>query len=250
MPARILVTSGITAGHRYWIDEAVMRIGSDSACAIILPSVELPPHAATLEFRKGKYYVHNKSSLPQQLNGHPLAPTASAVWQPQQSLQLASDVVLILEIEGDPAPSIESAKPQAHEEDYDPVTAAVSANAASAAPVANKSSAQIMQVAIIGICLLGCGLLLMRNKMPKTKSAKPALSFSQVVEQSQAALPEETRLLQYSKAMLLRNRKKDAREWLYVLRDRLLARQAVLRTQGQPTELPILDYTSEQLGKL
>ena len=53
MSAGIRVDSGVSAGTKYWIDRAVLRIGSDPQCDICLPSTELEPHAVTLEFRDG-----------------------------------------------------------------------------------------------------------------------------------------------------------------------------------------------------
>jgi len=81
MPASVRVESGISAGTKYWIDRAVLRVGSDPQCDICLPSAELAPHALTLEFRDGNYRAYNRSSSPVSVGGSLVQPGASAVWR-------------------------------------------------------------------------------------------------------------------------------------------------------------------------
>jgi hypothetical protein len=250
MSARILVTSGITAGHRHWIDQAVLRIGSDSACAIVVPSLELAGHAATLEYRNGQYFVHNKSSIAHQIDRRPLPPNSSSVWAPGQGWSLAPDVVLVLEVEGDPAPSL----PPNTEvvTDIDAVTpgtggAAGNSSTAATAEASGKSSSNAVQIGIIVLCVLGCVFLLLRDKMPGKGEKKRNLpTFSQLVEENRETMPEEVRMLQFARSLVVRNRADEARDWYRKLRDRLLARQ---EQQADKQSSPMLDYVLAQLER-
>ncbi|MCC9608579.1 hypothetical protein LOC68_09560 [Blastopirellula sp. JC732] len=252
MPAFVVITSGITAGHRQWIESPVLRVGSDSSCGVVVPSLELAPHAGTLEYRSGQYFVYNKSLHAQTVGQTELKPMGSCVWQPGQVWLLASDATLMLEVEGDPAPCREQVDtlPSVLEEEDDDSYPAEKADDQETEAKPSLNTGQLIQVGVIILCVIGSVALLMQDQL-KDKTPRADLpTLKEIVDQSQAGLPNETRMLQYAMAMKLRDRPEDAKRWFYELRDRLLVRQATLRQQNEPDSIPMLDFTLAQLEQV
>ena len=163
MSASVRIESGIAAGTNYWIDRPVLRVGSDPQCEICLPSADLAPHALTLEFRAGVYRAYNRSSEPITLGAAVLQPGAAGAWTDGDSLTLPGNVRLVLAIDGDPRPSPrpESRIEDGFEDDRVATDEAITAATPEAAEKAKSKS--IMQLAVIGLCVVGIGGLLMLN---------------------------------------------------------------------------------------
>jgi hypothetical protein len=243
MPARILVTSGITAGSKHWLERPVLRLGSEG-CDICIPSVALAAHAATIEYRGGRYFVYNKTRASQRLNLQPLEPQKSAPWLPGQPLELAADVVLVLEIEGDPGPA---PRPAATEvETYDAEAPAAAGAAEPVAKSTGPSSKSIVQLGVTAACIAGCAFLLVMNNRQEKTTAKKAPEFAVVVQDNLESSPQQVQLLQYARALQVRERPKEAREWFLRLRDELTRDSRPL----EPSQQQMLAYVLAQLEKL
>jgi hypothetical protein len=100
--AILRATEGPSTGSEFWISEEVFRIGSGDGADWRLP--ELEPHALTVQFRRGQYFVANRGSLPLLLDGDPVPPGRSAAWKVDQELRVGSTVVWLWS-DGDSAPS-------------------------------------------------------------------------------------------------------------------------------------------------
>src|SRR4051794_10661836 len=175
MSATIRIESGIAAGTNYWIDRPVLRVGSDPGCEICLPTADLAPHALTLEFRGGVYRAYNRGSSPISLGATTLQPGASGVWDDGDMLLLGGGQQLVLAIDGDPRPS---ARPDEGADDgYSDAPAIMTDDksaSGSAAGAKKPSSKSTIQMAIIGICVVGMGGLLLLNQMGGSDPAPAA----------------------------------------------------------------------------
>src|SRR5579885_2741820 len=105
MSATIFSEAGVEAGRQFAIEEEVFRIGSGPTCKLRLSDAGVADHAATVEFRQGGYLLHNRSGKVLHMAGRPLADRACVRWTAGQRLHLADQVVLRLDIAGDPAPA-------------------------------------------------------------------------------------------------------------------------------------------------
>jgi hypothetical protein len=256
MPAVIRAHTGIAAGSTFWIDRPVMRVGSDPQCEICLPTVELPPHVATLEYRDRRYMVYNRGSVVFTLGGAVLAPGGAAPWSADTSLELPGDVRLSLEIDEDPRPCSEPNNRLAvdNDEDTDHALPERDGHRSSSAGVTvapKKKSSSWLQLGVISICLLGCGsLLTMGSESGSQPVNRP--TFEGIVT---AALSDNfaPRLLierlQYAQAALVRGDNELARSRFAAIRDGLMAMQHV-EAQGNPTIGRILEYVELRLSQL
>ncbi|QDU98079.1 FHA domain-containing protein [Lignipirellula cremea] len=104
MSALIHVESTAADPVDFWIEDAVMRIGSSHACNLTIASADLDEQALTLRFKDGLYSVINRNRAVVRLGEAHLEPHATAPWQPGASLCVGS-VTLTLLVEGDPSPS-------------------------------------------------------------------------------------------------------------------------------------------------
>lgn len=105
MSATIISEAGGEAGRQFAIEEEVFRIGSGPSCKLRLSDSGVAAHAATVEYRQGGYQLHNRSGQVLQVEGRPLADRGCVRWAAGQRLRLADQVVLRLDIAGDPAPA-------------------------------------------------------------------------------------------------------------------------------------------------
>jgi hypothetical protein len=254
MAASIRVDSGISAGTKYWIDRAVLRIGSDPQCDISLPSTELEPHALTLEFREGTYRVYNRCASPLNIGAAVVGTGANAVWRADETIQLSGDLRISLEIDGDPRPA---PRPEARVDDSfaDDLQSLPldGATAEAAAVAAKKSMGSLVQMAIIGVCVLAmAGLLLMKKGGGETV-AKDRPTFNDIV---QASLSKDephrdiVRRLQYAQAALVRGNRELARERFLKLRDQLVSHVDSLDSKAQADAKSVLSYVEYRLGQL
>jgi hypothetical protein len=253
MPASIRIESGIAAGTNYWIDRPVLRIGSDPQCEICVPTADLAPHALTLEFRDGNYRAYNRGSTPVNIGAAIVQPGAIGVWQGDQTVHLPGDLRLLLEIDGDPRPS---PRPEARvDDDYVRENGAALADSDSAAgeATAKKSSGSLIQLGIIGFCILGMGAFLtMGGDGEPAGPARP--TFEAIVESSLAKKEDPSRAflprLQYAQAALVRGHTELARTRFLKLRDQLVRHKESLPTGGRAETERMLDYVEYRLSGL
>jgi hypothetical protein len=258
MSANILIESGISAGTKAWIDRPVLRIGSDPQCDVCLLSAELAPHALTLEFRDGSYRAYNRSQSPVNIGSTVVQPGANAVWQANDTLQLPGDLRLALEVDGDPrpAPRPESQYDDGFDDEVASLPMGAAATGTEAEAAAKKSKSSMIQMAIIGICVLAmAGLLMMKNSSGKSDSAAAAdrPTFNQIVQESLTKDESHraiVRRLQYAQAALVRNNPKLAHERFSELRDQLFHHVEALPADKKADSEQILSYVEYQLGRL
>jgi hypothetical protein len=188
MSAAIKVEQGADSGLNYQIEEDVFRIGSNDRCSLRLTDSALPPHLVTVEYlnRQRQYLVHNKSGLPLTVNGQPLAPNTSSAWLPGQTLQLKGQVVLRLQIEGDPTPGKAAAPLSLRDLGTDKDTAAESAEqvAPPAPPKKSNTSTHIAVIAILGIiAALLVVIKIKQNNAPPPDEKEQPLHESELIEE-------------------------------------------------------------------
>jgi len=103
MSAKFVQHNGNGSSQQYWIEDEVARVGSGADCALVVPG--LPAHCLTLVYRAGAYSVINRCNRALDVAGVPLLPMATAPLAAGDCVTASPDLVLRLEIDGDPAPS-------------------------------------------------------------------------------------------------------------------------------------------------
>jgi hypothetical protein len=255
MPAIIRVETGISAGMKYWIDRPVLRIGSDPQCEICLPSADLAPHALTLEFRDGRYRAYNRCAGPISVGRAAVQPGTSGAWQGDHTIQLPGDLRLVLEIDGDPRPS---ARPETRMDDEFGSEDAAPHMQEAGAPVETakkKSSNTMVQLGVIGACILGMAAMLTMRGSEGSNAAADRPSFEAIVRStldekndddvSRALLPR----LQYAQAALVRGHGQLARRQFLRLRDQLIRQHEALPSDRRGGVQRMLQYVEYQLGR-
>jgi hypothetical protein len=253
MPATIRVDSGISAGTKFWIDRPVIRIGSDPQCEICLPSAELAPHALTLEFRDGSYRAYNRCAAAIQVGRTSVEPGTNAVWNGDHTVQLPGDLRLVLEIDGDPRPS---PRPEGRVEDEfsaDNSAPIVGDTVSPAVSKTKKSSSTMIQLAVIGMCLLGMAAFFTMGGGEAAPAANLP-SFDAIVRSTLASEKDEgTRALlprlQFAQAALVRGHNQLARLLFLRLRDQLRVRHESLPSDQRAGVQQMLRYVEYQLGQ-
>lgn len=253
MSASIRIETGISAGTSYWIDRPVLRIGSDPQCEICLPSAELAPHALTLEFRAGEYCVYNRGAAPLVVDGATVEAGGKGMWRGDTSLELSGAVRLRLAIDGDPRPC---PRPESRDErdDYleNSSISAVVPNS-KADDVAKGPSKALVQMGVIGLCVLGTMAFLMVGRGGEAAS-QDRPTFESIVATSlasdEAASRADLQRLQYAQAALVRGHHEHARERFLDLRDRLVRQIEATPDEGQAGAERMLNYVEYRLGQL
>ena len=254
MPAKLVITSGSSAGTDLWIEEMVLRIGSESQCQICLREPGLPAHAATLQYRDGKYQVHNRTEHGIYVAGREIAKGGSAKWSPGEELRLTDMVALRLDVEGDPAPGprprfrpVEEPAPEEEEGEPQPVEAPRPAGA---------EARRLVQIVVIVLCFGGGGLALLMDS--SSSSNAPARNskaeFTSVVKELIKARPtadfdpaELRAALQSARLAQLRGDQKRSQALYAHVRDTLLARRLPDGRFALPVEANVLDFVETQL---
>jgi hypothetical protein len=261
MPASIRVDSGISAGSSYWIERAVLRVGSDPQADICLPSADLAPHALTLEFHDGIYRVYNRSTSPVTVGSTIVQPGANAVWSADATIRLPGDLRIALEVDGDPRPT-----PRADSRDDEgfgdgastlPMGAAA-ADAATDEAAAKKSKGSLMQMAVIGVCVLAmAAMLLLKNAGGgESSAAADRPTFNELVTESNSKDPAHqaiVRRLQFAQAAIVRfgyDGNKHAHERFSLLRDHLVSHVDSLSGDAKKDAERVLSYVEYRLGQL
>lgn len=252
MSASVRIESGIAAGTSYWIDRPVLRVGSDPNCEISLPSADLAPHALTLEFRSGVYRGYNRGADPVSLGSTTLQPGAAAVWNDGDTLTLPGNVRLVLAIDGDPRPC---PRPDARTEDgFEDDRVDDSAATAAQTPEAVKQakSKSLMQLAVIGLCIVGMGGLLLLNNSSSEATPENRASFDDIVKASLKQGGDakiRVQKLQYAVAFLVRGDTETARTQFAALRDQLVREKNSWPEAERKVAQDILDYVESKLGE-
>jgi hypothetical protein len=172
MPARIIVESGARPGE-YPIERDVLLLGSDGTVASLPAELTGAGHAATLEYRQGRYTVYNRLPQPMRLGAQPLAVRGSREWRPGERLYPSDAAVLRLEVEGDPAPA--RAAPKA-------VVVPDVPDGPAEEKAAKKGGSKWWQYALIAGCLvLLIGSFLANRDEPPAEGA-PGVDIDKLVE--------------------------------------------------------------------
>jgi hypothetical protein len=256
MSATIRVESGIAAGTSYWIDRPVLRIGSDPQCDICLPTADLAPHALTVEFRSGGYRVYNRSAAPVTIGSAVVQAGANAAWNDAQRVVLPGNLQLVLAIDGDPRPC---PRPELQRDDELVAEETTTPIAASAGPLdeaaaKKKSSKTMLQLGVIGGCVLAMAALLTRGKGEETAAAnRPtfdglvrATLAKEAADPMRAFLPR----LQYAQSASVRNNGRIAKAHFMKLRDQLVRKMETLPEKSRADAQQMLEYVEYRLSLL
>ncbi len=256
MPATIRIESGIAAGTNYWIDRPVLRVGSDPGCEICLPTADLPPHVLTLEFRGGVYRAYNRGGSPISLGRTTLQPGAVGQWDDGDMLILPGGQQLVLAIDGDPRPAPRPEPQSVAGYSYEPDLGAGEPAAALAPEAAKKANSKsLIQMAVIGLCVLGMGGLLLLNNMDTT-AGPPAANrptFSDIVTKSldqDEAVRTFVQKMQFAQSFVVRGHNDLAKTHFADLRDQLIRQTDSLPEADRKFADDIRQFAETQLGQL
>jgi hypothetical protein len=183
MAAKVVVVQGAQPGQEFWIEEEVLRIGSEAPCEIRLAEPGLAGHAATLEFRGDGYAVYNRSERPIHVDARPVAARAQAKWLANKDMFLTDQLALRLIIEGDPAPAKRAANVpagavlQMPTEDERPVAAAPTAEEA-----AKKAKSTMQLAMVLGLVVVAAAVLLLDPpKSTDNPQRNPSAEFRELI---------------------------------------------------------------------
>ncbi len=102
MSAKIIQLSGRSEVAVFWIDEAVVSIGSSPGCSIRIS--ELEPEACILQYCDGNYYVHHRGSQAIHVASQRLEPGQAIIWEDGEKMRLNGLVTIQLAADGPPEP--------------------------------------------------------------------------------------------------------------------------------------------------
>ena len=197
MPAVIRVVNPSGQFEDHWIESPVIRIGSHSDCDVRLLSNQVPPHALTVEYRKGQYTAFNRSESSLRKGSSEFAANTKSTWINGETMQFPGVADLVLMIDRDPAPgprpntSIPSTSFESSvcEEQLDCPTDVLEANER---PGSNSASAtgngfgakEKLQLAVTIACFVGIIGIIAIKLMPEAKKigTEEKVSFDDVVK--------------------------------------------------------------------
>ena len=174
-----------------------------------------------------------------------------------QTVHLPGDLRLVLEIDGDPRPC---PRPEARvddgfpDEDGTASADAATAGAAGGSAAKKKSSSTLVQLGIIGFCVLGMAAFLTMGGGEETNAAKRP-TFEGIVETTlakdtnvaaRALLPR----LQYAQAAFVRGHDQLAKQRFLKLRDQLVRQSETLTEKDLEDAKQMLDYVEFRLSQL
>jgi hypothetical protein len=251
MSASVRIETGIAAGTTYWIDRAVLRVGSDPQCEICLPTADLPPHVLTIEFRGGAYRAYNRGSSPISVGRTMVQPGTAAAWDDGNAVTLPGDQRLVLAFDGDPRPT---PRPDAIVDDgFDDEPATDSAAAGSPEAAAKGKSKSMVQMLIILVCVGATGGFLMFGSGESEAPAANRPSFQSIVESSlkkDDAVRALVQKLQYAQSFVVRGNSGRAKEQFAELRDQLVRQKNSFPAANAADVQAVQDYVERQLGRL
>lgn len=257
MSAKLLVKAGHGSGKEYWIEDNVVRVGSDPHCEVCLPDSAIAPHALTVEFRDGKYMVYSRGQQAIYVNGSGLRTHQMSHWKAGVDVQIANRAILCLVVEGNPNPA---RRPQAllplitdsGERELEEGQSLHDKQHARAKTSAKSGSRTLVQLVVIIVCVLGVGVGLFLPD-PKEKKAtqrlSPAQEFQVLVSKLHEKDPESASdpesllyALQEARKAEVGGEKREAYHRYLLLRDRLLR-------EHKPDSKPRDQASSESQGK-
>ncbi|MEX2169134.1 MAG: hypothetical protein WD851_07475 [Pirellulales bacterium] len=251
MSASIRIESGISAGTSYWVDKPVLRVGSDPQCEICLPSAELAPHALTVEFRDGRYRAYNRGATPVAVGGATVPPGGLGELSAGQTMQLPGDLRLVLQIDGDPRPCPRPSDLRRDDEfDAEPQTA--SADAAGEEAAGKKSSKTLVQLAVIGFCVLGGAAFLAMPDFEPAAAVQEIPGFETLVEESLTlgdAAGDRLQRLQFAESALVRGHYPLAKARFSTLRNQLVRHRESLPEEKRTDVDRYLQYVEYQMSQ-
>lgn len=255
MPAKVTIQSGISAGTSHWIEQPVIRIGSDPTCDVCLPSAAVPSHALTLEYRNGQYRVYNRCRSNVFVGTRMIESGKALEWPDTDILQLSDDIELVLDVDADPTPVPMRAavEPEYEIDEVEADYASPELNYPTDTKTKSDASNTILQVAVIVFCLLGCAGLLARESLKgKSGDRRKAPSFAATIRSANEAKtsPELVQRLQFAESAAVRGNKRSARERFGELRDDLVPQKDKFVEADRKPELAILDFVEYRLGQL
>ena len=232
----------------------MLRVGSDPQCEICLPTADLAPHALTLEFRSGTYRAYNRGSTPITLGSTTLQPGAAGVWNDGDALTLPGDLRLVLAFDGDPRPCPRPETRMDDGFDDDGSTTAGEAPIAMTPEAAKKAkSKSLMQLAVIGVCVVATGGLLMLNSGGTEAPSQNRPSFDAIVTSSlkkDDTIRTLVQKLQFAQSFVVRGNNERAKLCFTELRDQLMRQMDSLPPADREDAQKIRDYVEMQLGQL
>jgi hypothetical protein len=254
MSASIRIESGIAAGTNYWIDRPVLRIGSDPQCEICLPTAELAPHAITLEFRGGVYRAYNRGTDPVYVGSTAIQPGGVANWDDGDAATLPGGQRLVLAFDGDPRPSPRADSRMDDGFDDQPAIAGDAPAAATPEAAQKAKSKSLVQMVVIGACVLAAGGLLLLNNMSGGEApAKDRPSFNTIVASSlkkNDTVRTYVQKMQYAQSFIVRGHSARAKVLYAELRDQLMRQMEGLPPADKADAQVIRDYVELQLAQL
>lgn len=255
MANAIEILNGISQGTRFWLEKRVVRIGSDPGADLCIPSAELPPIAATLEFREGDWTIHDRSGQGVTPSEAESGAQESVLWQSGKVIELCDRTQLRLCVYGEagpaPQPSLAS-KFEALSGQGVRSPALETASRHGTAVARGSAAAKWGQYVVIAVCLLGCaGLILWQPG--DNAPGKAAPNFQSLIEEaigSKSTSQVLVQRLQYAQAAFGRGDRELAREWFRKLRDDLLRQEDRLIIDKKEIEIKILHFAEHQIGRL
>ena len=233
MSATIQVIGGSKNGTQFWIEEPVIRIGSDPAANLVI--AETAPHALTLQYRDGRYWVLNRTSNPIMANGKTKLGTSPMSWDASETIQISKQVQLQLKIAGNPAPTLAPRKQPAGFDDGTTAKATETTN--------EPTKSLIPSIAI----LVGCGMLIVLMLADTATSSSGAASSSSSYESIVSKLnstDEEIILRKILQDAMHHEKSGDYEQAVYTL---IEARE---RLAAHPTNTSALAYVKRKILKL
>jgi len=235
MPAKLHIES--SAGQKeYWLEQLVIRVGSDVNCDLQIQGEKVASHALTLEYHNGSYRVHNRANEPMPLGTQVLAPGEACVWRPGDELHIDESTFMILKCDDDPSPALSvghrsSSAVSDYSDSYDndveyaEVTDAVDTNLPEETAESAMDMTTIVQMVVIASCFVGVGIILFA-KLSGTESSTshelvPDVSVLVDVQSSTNRKGRLIRRLQEAELTYLRGRKELAQDRFAAIRDDL-----------------------------
>jgi hypothetical protein len=247
MSARITIQSGIAAGTSHRLENRVARVGSDPQSDICLPTAEVPGHALTLEFRDDHCRVYNRCRDNVYIGAQVVGPDQVAEWPETDILQLGEDIELMLDFEDDN----ENHNVLNGLEYDEPVQSGDEAAQAPTVRSSSSSSAKtLLQLGVTVLCVIGCVLLLIRDKN-RTAPKADAPDFAAVVLnglKNPSVSSELIRRVQHAESQRIRGQEETARRQFVSIRDDLMPHFANNRTERTEELEPIFKLVQSRLA--
>jgi hypothetical protein len=176
------------------------------------------------------------------------------VWSADETIQLNGGVRITLEVEGDPRPNAErDARVDDRFQDDSQSQPLDEANAEVAGEAGKKSKSSLVQMGVIGVCVLALIGMLMMKKGGGETTAPNQPTFNDIVQASltkDEAYRSIVRRLQYAQAALVRGNSALARQRFLALRDQLMNHVDSLDAKARADAKDILSYVEYRLARL